>query len=326
LNVVVSITEDKNYNLWFGTWGNGLIKYEQTINKLTSYRNSNKIPHENIYGILTDSFNNLWISTGNGITKYDPKHNYARTYDEEDGLQSLEFKRGAFHKGKSGQYYFGGVNGLNYFYPENIIDKINKPSVAFTSFKIFEKELSPFRFGNNVNELKEINLPYYENFISFEFSALEYTSPFKNQYAYKLEGIDKEWTYSKTRRYANYTDLKPGEYILKVKASNSDGVWNDEARVINIIITPPIWMTWYAYVLYSVLLLVILYLLRKYELNKRKLKEDARIRIQKEEAELREVKLKAEAAELKAKTVEVEKEFEKQQMRNRIAADLHDEI
>lgn len=326
LKVVVSISEDKDNNLWFGTWGNGLIKFEPATNKLTSFKNSNKIPHENIYGILTDLSGNLWISTGNGITKYNPKQNYARTYDEEDGLQSLEFKRGAFHKGKSGQYYFGGVNGLNYFYPENVIDKIIKPTIAFTSFKILEKELLPLRFGYNVNELKEIILPYYDNFISFEFSALEYSGPYKNHYAYKLEGIDNDWTYSRTRRYASYTDLKPGKYILKVKASNSDGVWNSDARIISIIITPPVWMTWYAYVIYSVLFIVILYLLRKYELNKRKIKEDARIRIQKEEAELREVKLKAEAAELKAKTVEVEKEFEKQQMRNRIAADLHDEI
>jgi two-component system, sensor histidine kinase ChiS len=326
LKVVVSIAEDKESDLWFGTWGNGLIKFEPAINKLTSYRNSNKIPHENIYGILRDSSNNLWISTGNGITKYDPIQNYGRTYDEEDGLQSLEFKRGAFHKGKSGRFYFGGVNGLNYFYPENVVDKINKPSVAFTSFKIFEEELSPFRFGNNVNELQEIILPYNENFISFEFSALEYTSPSKNQYAYKLEGIDKDWAYSETRRYAGYTDLKPGEYILKIKASNSDGVWNDDARIIKLIITPPIWMTWYAFILYSVFFIIILYLFRKYELNKRKLKEDSRIRVQREEAELREVKLKAETAELKTKTVEIEKEFEKQQMRNRIAADLHDEI
>lgn len=326
MNVVVSIAEDKENNLWFGTWGNGLIKYEPAKNKLTSFRNSNKIPHENIYGILADSFGNLWISTGNGITKYNSKKDYSKTYDEEDGLQSLEFKRGAVHKGKSGRFYFGGVNGLNYFHPGSVIDKINKPSVAFTSFKIFEKELTPNRFRNNINELKEIILPYNENFISFEFSALEFISPSKNLYAYKLEGLDNDWTYSGTRRYASYTDLKPGEYILKIKTSNSDGVWNDEARIISITITPPIWKTWYAYLFYSVLFIIILYLLRKYELNKRKQKEDARIKIQKEEAELREIKLKAEAAELKAKTVEVEKEFEKQHMRNRIAADLHDEI
>lgn len=326
LNVVVSITEDNFSNIWIGTWGNGLYKLNPESNEITGYGILNGIPHENIYGIIPDDSGNLWVSTGNGLTKFNPSINICKTYDEEDGLQSLEFRRGAFHKGKSGRFYFGGVKGLNYFYPEKITDNKNNPNIVFTSFRLFDREPPAARFGNNINILDQIILSYDENYISFEFAALEYTSPRKNQYAYMLEGIDKNWNYSESRRYASYPDLNPGEYIFRVKASNSDGIWNHKSRVIKIIITPPVWMTWYAYSVYILIFLGIIYSFRRFELNKRKLKEEERIRTQKEEAELREARLKAESAELKTIAMESEKEIEKQQMRNRIAADLHDEI
>lgn len=306
--------------------GNGLYKLNPTTNEITGYGISNGIPHENIYAIVPDDSGNLWISTGNGLTKFNPSTNKSQTYDEEDGLQSLEFRRGSFHKGKSGRFYFGGVKGLNYFYPDRITDNQNNPNVVFTSFRLFDLEPPAARFGSNINMLDQIELSYNENYISFEFSALEYASPRKNQYAYMLEGIDEEWHYSESRRFANYVDLNPGEYVFRVKATNSDGVWNHEGRSIKLIITPPIWLTWYAYALYILIFLGILYSFRRFELNKRKLKEEERIRMQKEEAELREARLKAESAELRTIALESEKEIEKQQMRNRIAADLHDEI
>jgi ligand-binding sensor domain-containing protein/signal transduction histidine kinase len=326
LNVVISISEDKFSNIWLGTWGNGLYKLNPESNEITGYGILNGIPHENIYGIIPDDSGNLWISTGNGLTKFNPSTNKCQTYDEEDGLQSLEFRRGAFYKGKSGKFYFGGVKGLNYFYPYNITDNQNDPNVVFTSFRLFDRTPSATRIGHDINMLDQINLSYNENYISFEFSALEYTSPRKNRYAYMLEGVDKDWNYSESRRYASYPDLNPSEYIFRVKAANSDGVWNHEGRSIKLIITPPIWLRWYAYVLYTLIFLGALYSFRRFELNKRKLKEEARIRMQKEEAELREARLKAESAELKTIAMESEKEIEKQQMRNRIAADLHDEI
>ncbi len=326
LNVVISITEDNLSNIWLGTWGNGLYKLNSATNEISGYGILNGIPHENIYAIIPDDPGNLWISTGNGLTKFNTSTNKCQTYDEEDGLQSLEFRRGSFHEGKSGRFYFGGVKGLNYFYPNKITVNLNNPNIVFTSFRLFDLELPAARFGNNINMLNQIELSYNENFISFEFSALEYTSPRKNQYAYMLEGIDEDWHYSESRRYASYPDLNPGEYIFRVKASNSDGVWNHEGRSVKLIIAPPVWLTWYAYVLYTFIFLGALYSFRRFELNKRKLKEEARIRIQKEEAELREARLKAESAELKTIAMESEKEIEKQQMRNRIAADLHDEI
>ena len=326
LNVVVSIAEDKFSNIWLGTWGNGLYKLYPDKNEITAYGELKEIPHENIYGIIPDSTGNLWISSGNGLSLFNPNTVVWKNFDEEDGLQSLEFRRGAACKGKSGKFYFGGVDGLNYFQPENIKDNKNIPPVVFTSFKIFEKEIMPTRFENNINLLEQIILPYNENFISFEFSALEFTNPKKNQYLYMLKGIDKDFIKSQDRRYASYPDLEPGEYIFTVKGSNNDGIWNNDGRSILLIINPPFWRTWWAYILYAFIVIISLYYIRNYELNKRRRKEEETLRKEKEQAELRETKLKAEAAELKAKAIESEKEIEKQNIRYRIAADLHDEI
>jgi ligand-binding sensor domain-containing protein/signal transduction histidine kinase len=326
LIAVVSFAEDKFSNIWLGTWGNGLFKINPSTNEITGYAKLKGAPHENIYGILPDSSGDLWISTGNGLIKFNPLTKTWKTYDEEDGIQSLEFRRGAFHKGPSGRFYFGGVLGLNYFYPEKIVDNNNIPGVAFTSFKIFDREVPPSKFGSNINMLDEITLSYDENFISFEFSAMEFTNPKKNQYSYKLGGIDNDWIFSEGRRYVSYPDLKPGEYIFTVKASNNDGIWNNEGRSIKIIIKPPFYSTLWAYIAYILVFGLALFGIRKYELTKRKLKEEERVKAEKEEAELREAKLKAETAELKAKAVESEKEIEKQNIRYRIASDLHDEI
>ncbi len=132
--------------------------------------------------------------------------------------------------------YFGGTKGLIRFHPDSIKDNSFVPPIVITSFRKFEQ---PVPFG------KEIRLPYDENFISFEFAALSYVSPEKNQYAYKMEGLDKDWVYSGTRRYASYPHLEPGEYVFRVKGSNNDGVWNEEGTSIAIIITPPWWKTWW---------------------------------------------------------------------------------
>ncbi|MCU0333290.1 MAG: histidine kinase, partial [Ignavibacteriaceae bacterium] len=154
---------------------------------------------------------------------------------------------------------------------------------------------------------------------SFQFASLDYNAPEMNQYAYFLEGFDKEWIYSGKRRFVTYTNLDPGEYIFQVKATNSDGIWSNQLAKIFIVINPPFWQTWWAYSIYFISLMGALYFIRHTELKRRKRKEEERLRREREEARLRE-------AELKAVNIEQEKEIEKQKIRNRIAQDLHDEI
>lgn len=326
LIAVVSFAEDINSNLWLGTWGNGLFTIDSSTNKIKGFGKLKAATHENIYGIIPDSSGNLWVSTGNGLIKFNPSANTWKIYDEEDGIQSLEFRRGAFHKGKSGRFYFGGVKGLNYFYPEAVSDNKNIPNIAFTSFKIFDREIPALELGSNINMLDEIILSFNENFISFEFSALEFTNPKMNQYSYMLSGLDNDWIFSEGRHYASYHNLTPGEYVFTVKASNNDGIWNTKGRSIKIIITPPFYSTLWAYIVYAALFLFVLAATRRYELNKRKRKEEENIRKEREAAVLKEMELRAEASEYKTKALEIEKEIEKQQIRNRIASDLHDEI
>ena len=149
-------------------------------------------------------------------------------------------------KTSNGEMFFSGARGFTRFHPDSIKDNPFIPPIVITSFKKFDK---PASLSN------EIRLPYDENFLSFEFAALSYISPERNQYAYKMEGLDKDWVYSGTRRYASYPNLDPGEYVFRVKGSNNDGVWNEAGTSISIIISPPWWKTTWAYILYSLLIL-----------------------------------------------------------------------
>ena len=179
------------------------------------------------------------------------------------------------------------------------------------------KSKSPLK--QSIIHTKEINLNYNQNDFSFQFTSLDYNAPELNQYAYMLEGFDEDWIFSGTRRFVTYTNIDAGDYIFRVKATNSDGVWNKTDTQISIIINPPFWATWWAYTIYVVLFIGTLYLIRATEINRRKKKEEEKLRREREAALLREAKLKAIA-------IEQEKEIEKQKIRNRIAQDLHDEI
>lgn len=182
------------------------------------------------------------MSTNNGLCMFDPKTEVFKNYNERDGLQSNEFNGGSFSKSKSGEMFFGGINGFNAFYTGAIEDNRHIPPVVITSFRKFNKEV---KLGSPICELTELKLSHRDYVFSFEFAALEYTAPDKNRYAYKMEGLDKDWNYTDSRRrYANYTTLPPGDYVFRVKASNNDGVWNEEGACLQITITPPFWKTW----------------------------------------------------------------------------------
>jgi len=246
-NHVLTICEDSKGRLWIGTANGGLNYFERDKNIFTKYSERHGLPNNSINGILEDDEGNLWISTNNGLSKFNPETGIFKNYDKRDGLQSNEFNPSAFLKLKSGEVIFGGINGFNIFYPSDITDNPYIPNVVFTDFLIFNKKIQA---GESDSILKkpifsedEINLSYRESVFSFEFASLDFNIPGKNQYAYKMEGFDKEWVYSENRRFATYTNLNPGEYIFRVKGSNNDGIWNEAGSNMKITITPPFWKT-----------------------------------------------------------------------------------
>lgn len=249
-NCVFSIYEDESGALWIGTFGGGLNKFEREKNKFTHYTEKEGLSNNAIYGILCDDEGSLWISTNDGLSKFNPKTETFKNYDINDGLQSREFNRGAYHKSKSGEMFFGGVSGFNAFYPDKIKESPYTPPILITDFQISNQSVgiggdSPLK--KHINETEEIVLSYKNNIFSFEFVALDYRIPDKNQYAYVMEGFEKDWNYVGNRRFATYTALAPGDYTFRVKGSSSDGVWNEEGVSVRIKITPPFWKTWWFY-------------------------------------------------------------------------------
>ncbi len=258
-NVINTLFEDSNGNLWVGTIG-GLNKLDKKRHTFQVFQVKDGLPSDAVYGILEDERGFLWISTSNGISRFDPTAKTFKNYSIDDGLQGNEFKQNAFLKLKNGQMLFGGNNGFNIFYPQHIKDNLTVPPVLITDFKIFNKSVSIGAANSvlqkHISQTKELILSYKHSVISFDFAALSYFSPEKNQYAYKLEGLEEEWNYVGNKREATYTSLDPGNYIFRVKASNHDGVWNETGASIYITVTPPFWQTWWFRLLILVALIV----------------------------------------------------------------------
>jgi signal transduction histidine kinase/ligand-binding sensor domain-containing protein/CheY-like chemotaxis protein len=247
-NHIYAIYEDSRGSFWIGTAGTGLNQFARTTATFTRYHTKNSgIPNDTVNDILEDNQGHLWLSTNKGLSKFNPRTNTFRNYTMEDGLQSNEFFHGAASKTQSGELLFGGNNGFNRFHPEQLKDNPFIPPVIITDFQIFNQSVG---IGENsplqqpIGLTKALTLSYQDSVFSFEFAALNYIIPNKNQYTYKMEGFDKDWTYVNShRRFATYTNLNAGHYTFKVKASNNDEIWNEEGTAIDITITPPWWET-----------------------------------------------------------------------------------
>jgi ligand-binding sensor domain-containing protein/signal transduction histidine kinase len=237
---VFSFYEDADEILWIATFGGGLNRFDPTSQTFTHYTETDGLPHNQVYNILADASGNLWLSTNNGISRFNPKTRSFRNYGIEDGLQNIEFNLGSAYQSKDGQMFFGGIDGLNAFYPEQVHDSDFSAPVVITAFQKFNQTVL-----SDLSPDQTIQLSHNDNFFSFEFAALDFTAPEKNQYAYMLEGFDKDWIEAGTRRYASYTNLGGGNYTFRVKGTNSDGVWNEVGISIPITITPPFWQTWW---------------------------------------------------------------------------------
>jgi ligand-binding sensor domain-containing protein len=262
-NVIACIYIEKASGvIWLGT-ASGFNKFIPSEKKFYSYTEKDGLPNDVVYGIIPDEDGYLWLSTNNGIAKFDPAGETFRKYDKSDGLQGSEFNAGAYYRSNDGELFFGGINGYNSFYPRNVKDNILLPEVVLTGFKVLNEDVG---LAASLEYTDTITLTHKDYVFSFEFSAIHLTAPEKNRYAYTLEGFDEDWVYTQ-RRFATYTNLDPGRYIFKVKASNNDGIWNKNGLSINIFIRPPFWQTWWFYALITVLVGSIIWTVYKFRVG-----------------------------------------------------------
>ncbi len=277
--------------LWVGT-SNGLNKItlnnsadqsnlDAIVSEISIYNSQNGLTDNSVKSILEDENGNLWIGTNSGISFFDVEKKTFINYSTSDGLIGNEFNSNAVLSSDDGLMYFGSVEGLNVFNPDEIVQSKYFPPVVFTDFQILNQpvsisESSPLK--ESIQTAKEIILSHEDNVFSFQFSALDYSSPQSIQYAYKMEGFDDDWINSGNRRFITYTNLNQGSYIFKVKATNSDGVWSENYKSISVIINPPWWRTSWAYVAYVLLIISGLFAARRIEMNRSRLRNELKMR------------------------------------------------
>lgn len=269
---VRSLFEDEHYNIWFGTYGNGLCKINLSNNDIRWYNIKDGLLLENISSIIEDNSNNIWISGETGLAKLNTKTNTFFNYNKEDGLLANNFNFNAVTKDRNGLLYFGNYEGIDYFHPDNIIQNDSKPSVYFTDLKLFNKSVVPTEKGSPINksisEIEHITLNPSQFVFTLEFAAINYTRANNNEYAYYLEGFEDNWNYIGNNRTATYTNLSPGDYTFYVKASNNDGVWTDSPLALPITVLAPWWATKWAILSYLIVFIGIALLINLF-LNNR---------------------------------------------------------
>lgn len=296
-NSIYSIIESKNKipknnttTLWVGT-NNGLNKLvisnsnDKSLSpeniKVKTYTIKDGLADNSVKSIVEDENGNLWLGTSSGITFYDLKNNLFINYSAADGVIGNDFNFSAAISYKNNLIFLGSTAGLNYFNPNTIKQSTYKPTIAITDFQIFNKSIKvgeSSELRKNIFETDKIMLAHTQNVFSFQFAAFDYNSPGSIKYAYKMEGFDKDWIESESRRFITYTNLNPGEYIFRVKSTNSDGVWCNNEKAIRVIITPPWWQTEWAIVLYFIVFVLGVWGIIKFQANRTKLQHELKMR------------------------------------------------
>jgi ligand-binding sensor domain-containing protein/serine phosphatase RsbU (regulator of sigma subunit) len=250
---VFGALEDRNGAMWFGTFGGGVSRLDRDSGRFTHYRVVDGLAADSVYAMLEDDQGRLWISTTKGLSRFDPETETFRNFDVRDGLQSNEFNGGSAYRNRSGELFFGGINGFNVFDPAEIGNNPVVPEVVLTDLQLYNRSIS---VGEEIDGrvlldrpmamTEHLVLSHSDDVITIEFAALHYTVPGKNLYAYRMEGFSDDWVHvDADRRFATFTDLRPGLYVFSVRGANSDGIWNDEPTSLTITVTPPFWETWW---------------------------------------------------------------------------------
>ena len=270
IQTVLSIYESNDKKIWIGTDGQGLFSYNKKNKKFSNYDDYYGFKEKSVRAIISDNNGSLWISGGSGLTKIDFKNKKSTNFNKDDGLVDNDFNNNAVFKDGNGELYFGSYEGINYFNPNEIKKAEKAPSLYFSDFKLFNRSVKPNEDGsplsNVISQTKEITLNYTQSVFTIEYVGINYNYSKKNQYAYYLEGFEKDWNYAGNNRTATYTNLAPGNYIFKVKSANAEGSWSDNQLELKIKILPPWWKTFWAYLIYtSILIFLIIYLNKIYQ-------------------------------------------------------------
>jgi diguanylate cyclase (GGDEF)-like protein len=258
-NTIYALHVDAAGTVWIGNRGGGLDRVEGTSQDpeaivFRSYSTNDGLANSDVYGIQSDGQGQLWLSSNGGLTRLNPRFGTVKSFSRSHGLQANEFNFGAHFRSSSGELFFGGVNGFNSFFPTNLEQNPHAPEVALTSFLVNNL---PADVDTPTSQLSDIELGYRDDVVTFEFAALDFADPEANQFAYMLEGFDADWTLADNIHRVTYTNLDAGNYVFRVKAANSDGVWNHNGLSLGVGVAPPPWKTWWAYTLYSLALLMV---------------------------------------------------------------------
>ncbi len=285
LDKIFALLCDSRGRMWVGTYGGGLSLFDKSSGQFINYTEKDGLQNATIYQVVEDAEGCIWVSTNTGISSYDTGTKTFRNFTACNGLQNNNFVHGSGLRLSDGELFFGGLQGFNYFYPSSLTVNRNVPGVLLTDLQIANRPVEPgdaSPISRHISVADEIRLDYKQNF-AISFVALNYTIPRQNQYAYKLDGFDKEWNYTGTVNTARYTNLDPGEYVFRVKACNNDGIWSTEDRAIRIYVRPPFWRTVYAYIFYVLAAAGLLWYSRHRALSRVKRK----FRLERERAEIR---------------------------------------
>ncbi|GAB4025511.1 sensor histidine kinase [Spirosoma gilvum] len=251
---IMAIHEAPNGTLWVGDYFHGLFSFNADKRIFNHYTTAQGLSHNSVMGIVSDGDGSLWLSTFNGLSRFDPATNRFRTYSSAHGLQGLVFRYPPF-RSSAGDVFFPGDHGISTLAPNQLFDDPHPPKVVLTDVAIFNQKAAigpDAPLLADVSIADKITLAHDQNELTFSFAALHYNRSPECRYAFKLEPYDTEWVQAGTTRQARYTALKPGSYTFRVKAANADGVWNEKGTRISIVILPPWWQTWWAYLLYAV--------------------------------------------------------------------------
>lgn len=263
-NLINYLFEGSDQNIWIGTLGGGLLKFNPISKSFKVYYTNDGLVNNIVFCIVEDDQGLLWVSTSNGLSRFNPKTEVFKNYGVND-LPIYEFNEGSCYKSKDGTIFMGGIDGFITFKPENIKDTNFDAPIVLTSLKIGNDLIKPSKgsaiLQKSINEQESIALNYENRNISIGYASLNYVLSGENQYAYFLEGFDSDWNYVGAKREATYTNLTPGSYTLKIKTYRAENKLNDLEKSIDISVSPPLWKSWWAYMIYLFVILGALYLL-----------------------------------------------------------------
>jgi len=293
---VRSIHEDRDHNFWVGTEGGGLLLFDREKGMFKQMTTKDGLPNNAILRILEDDKGNLWLSTYYGLCRYSPPTKTYRNFTQADGLQSNQFSFNAAMVTQSGEFLFGGIRGFNSFYPDSIFDKKDIPRLFLTGIKVDNAPVeahTDYVSSRNKDIVTGITVPFDKAVFSFDFTALQYSNVDNLNYAYSLKGWDKDWSNASSLRTANYSHLREGEYKFYVRVLNADGIWDEEMQLLSVVVLPPWYRTWWAYLVYAALAVGVFYAFLYYYRRQERLRYEIRLALieKQKEKELTERKI-----------------------------------